>query len=349
MNPILDAIIARSAALLRVEASYRRDIVRLLLDAQDEILKRLIAADATLTQRARLNALLADVRRLLGETYDSIAARMAQHTLELLQAEALWTVTGINRAIGVDLLAKVADLNTLREIAGDLLIQGAPSAEWWSRQAQDTAFRFTTELRLGIAQQETIAELVRRIRGAPAKGIAGVMPVSRRNAEALVRSSVATAQNAARLATYRANADVLTGVQQISTLDGRTTPVCIAYSGAAWKLDEKHTPIPPNTLPFISPNGPTTGTPRHWNCRSTLMPVVDLAGLPPGMRASMDGPVAADLSFADWLRGKPRDFQDDLLGRGRADLWRRGRISLQELLDATGRELTLEELRRQSR
>lgn len=345
-DQLLDELLRRAIGLLRVDASYRRDVARLLVAMQDELITRIVAADITAASRARLNALLADVQGYLATNYRTIAAMVADQAFELMQAESVFIAASINRLVGVSLVNAIADPRTLQLLTTELLIQGAPSAAWWSRQSQDLAFRFGMEMRLGLAQNETIAQLVRRIRGAPARGIPGIMPVARRNAEALVRSSVATVSNMARLETYRANADVIAGVQQLSTLDGRTTPVCVAYAGAVWDLNGE--PIRGTTLPF---NG---GPPRHWNCRSTLIPVtktfrelgLDRDEVAAGTRASMDGQVAADITFADWLRSKPPAFADDLLGKGRAEMWRDGKITLQQLLDGTGRELTLEELQR---
>ena len=59
----------------------------------------------------------------------------------------------------------------------------------------------------------------------------------------------------------------------------------------------------------------------------------------------MDGQVAADLTFADFLKGKPASFADEMLGKGRAELWRDGKITLSKLLDQKGNPLTLAELR----
>ena len=59
----------------------------------------------------------------------------------------------------------------------------------------------------------------------------------------------------------------------------------------------------------------------------------------------MDGQVAADLTFGDWLKGKPVEFADEMLGKGRAQLWRDGKITLQDLLNAQGQPLTLKQLR----
>jgi len=52
----------------------------------------------------------------------------------------------------------------------------------------------------------------------------------------------------------------------------------------------------------------------------------------------------AQESTAQWLRRQGEAVQDAVLGPTRADLFRRGRLSPQDLLSAMGRPLTLEEL-----
>jgi hypothetical protein len=46
-----------------------------------------------------------------------------------------------------------------------VLIQGAPSAEWWSRQSLDTSFKFSNAVRQGLAQSETNQQIIARIIG----------------------------------------------------------------------------------------------------------------------------------------------------------------------------------------
>ena len=64
----------------------------------------------------------------------------------------------------------------------------------------------------------------------------------------------------------------------------------------------------------------------------------------PRTRASMDGSVAQDLTFDQFLKNKPPAFADEMLGKGRADLWRSGKITLSQLLDQRGNPLTLTQL-----
>jgi len=56
------------------------------------------------------------------------------------------------------------------------------------------------------------------------------------------------------------------------------------------------------------------------------------------------GTVPADLTYDDWLRGQPIEFQNEVLGRRKAVLFRKG-LKLDRFVDETGRQLTTEQLR----
>jgi hypothetical protein len=122
---------------------------------------------------------------------------------------------------------------------------------------------------------------------------------------------------------------------------------CVAYSGAEWDLAGN--PIGGTTLPF---NG---GTPRHWGCRSILTPItktfaeMGIKGLPEladtGERASDLGPIDRKTTMDQFLKMHDTDWQDKMLGKGKAQLWREGKITLSQLVSGSGRELTLKELK----
>lgn len=246
-------------------------------------------------------------------------------------------------AIGLD--AALPTEAALKALVNGSLIEGAPSAAWWSKQSDDLAFKFAAQVRQGIAGNETVQQIVRRVIGSPRLGTPGIMETSRRGATALVHTSIQQVSNDARLATFKANDDIIKGVQQLSTLDSHTTKICIAYSGASWDLEGN--PINGTTLPF---NG---GTPRHWNCRSVLTAItytykelgIDIPEAPPGTRASDLGQIPADTSFESFLGRHDAAYVDNLLGPGRAQLWRDGKITLQQLVGGDGRELTLKRLK----
>jgi hypothetical protein len=151
----------------------------------------------------------------------------------------------------------------------------------------------------------------------------------------------------ARLATYRANSDIIKGVRQISVMDGHATPTCVAYSGGEWDLNGN--PINGTTLPF---NG---GPPRHWGCRSVLTSItktfkeLGIKGLPElpdtGERASDLGPIDRKTTMDQFLKMHDTEWQDEMLGKGKAKLWRDGKITLQQLVSGEGRELSLAQLK----
>lgn len=103
------------------------------------------------------------------------------------------------------------------------------------------------------------------------------------------------------------------------------------------------------------------------NCRTTLVPVLKSweqlqkeakqdpelgqkldaveKKMGPGTQASMDGQVAGDLTYQQWLKDQPEERQIAVLGRNRWQLWRRDILKLSDLVDQTGRPLTLDALK----
>lgn len=350
---ILDLVTDRAIDLLRLTARQQREAVSFLNKLEDDLAAQLARADLTgvsvrSRQAKRLEKLLAQVRETIRGAYRDHDVALSGELKELAEIEADFVANSVNQVVGVQIMDTGLTRGQLAAVLGDVTVQGAPVSEWWSRQAGDTLARFTDQMRLGIAQGETVGQLVRRIRGGTEKGevVPAIMDVSRRHADALVRSATQAVSQTARNATYEANNDVLKGVAWVSTLDFRTTLGCAARDNKLYSIGD-HQPID-HDLPWE--NGPGQ---RHWGCRSTSAPVVkswrelgfDIDDLPASTRASMDGQVPQDTSFERWLNGKTSAEQDDFLGKGRANLWRDGKISFRELLDARGRELSIDELR----
>jgi len=349
----LDQTVSHAVDLLRLDAEERRKVLALLRTLEGDLVAQLARIDPTAPVRSRyreerLQALLAQTRETIRASYREINTTLRSELLELADLESQWAVRSINRAAGMALADQVMTRGALRSLVADTLIEGAPSAEWWSRQAGDTMERFADAMRTGMAQGETIQQLMRRVRGGVQDGqpVQGFMEISRRNAAALVRSSVQSTANATRLATLRENADVIRAIVLVVTLDSRTSEICIARSGLEYTLEGE--PIG-HDVPFLGGPG------YHWGCRTTIAPVMrsaaeifgrsDLEDIPPSTRASLDGQTPETTTFDGFLRGKSETFQNNLLGPGKAELWREGRITLRDLIDQTGRPLTLEELR----
>lgn len=113
--------------------------------------------------------------------------------------------------------------------------------------------------------------------------------------------------------------------------------------GKIW--DTEYKPIG-HELPYQRP-------PLHPRCRSMLQLVMKswqelgfdgVDDLPESTRASMDGQVSEKTNYEEWLNSKTPEEQDKALGKGKADLWRRGVITFADMLDQSGRPMTLEQL-----
>jgi hypothetical protein len=394
----LEAVMdGRTGKALDVAGSARADVVSKFTDAAErQLLEAPVKADAARSAaRVAAKAAGAEPAAIDAVGNSAYAARMqvsANNAIKIGDAASSGTV---EIRIGVGLPTE----NYLNKLASDVLIQGSPAKNWWLRQAQDTQFKLANEIRIGAAQGETNAQIIKRIVGQDATvrpataaekaaaadtsakagkpgadgkasepgkpaapdvakpaakaapdvvvepGTPGVMPLARKNAAAIVQTSVATVAAEARRATFQANRDITNGIIQISTLDGNTSLTCVAYSGAQW--DNDYEPINGNDLPY---NG---GVPRHWGCRSSEASImktlremgIDMDEPDPGMRASSDGPISAKTTFADFLKLKGADYQNEVLGPGRAELFRQGKLGPRDLVSAAGQPLKLSDLR----
>ena len=353
-NGIIADLFTRHAIdLLRLEAGERRQIQRILEALERDLVATVARIEPTGVAREtyrqkRLQDLLQQVRGTIKASYRDAATYLRGELAELADIETEFVARAINQGVQFGLATSSFTREQLRAIADGVLVQGAPVSDWWSRQAGDTLQRFTDEMRLGVSQGQTNAQLIRRIRGGTENGerIEGFMQITRRNAESLVRSATQAVAEKAKQATYEANADILAAVVWSSTLDGRTTVQCQVRDGLRYTVTD-HEPIG-HSVPWGG--GPGN---LHWGCRSASRPEtkswrdlgIDIDDLPLGTRASMDGQVAADTTFEAWLSRRSKAEQDAALGVGRAELWREGKITFRQLLDGNGRELTLAELR----
>ncbi len=323
MTTQFDTAVEFQLDAMRVSAGAQRAVLRILRDLERDLVGRLTGS-LTDWSRARIRQQLAETRATIAAIYGDAAA-VSQDAAEAV-ADVAVRVTAGSIVVGteVSVLPTAAVLETL---AGNAIVQGAVQREWWQKQSADTAFRFAAEVRQGIAAAETNQQIIQRVRR--------VMDVSRANAAALVQTSVATVANDARQAVFDANADIIKRYRAVATLDTHTCTRCAPLDGLQWLPDGK---------PYGGHKQPMPRYPLHYNCRCLMIPVV-LDGPIEGQRATAGGPVSASLTFNGWLERQPKAKQIEVLGKGRAELYRAGKITLMDLTSGAGRPLTLDELR----
>ena len=214
-DKIRSNIISHTVDVHRYEAGLRKKVLAMIDRLGQDLVSQLASAGLdtprTAWQRARLSALLDEAGKTIGKSYEGIASEVSEEMKGLVQITGQGVVTACNDAFGASLMVPPKwTPELLAKLADGTLIQGAPSAEWWARQGDGMAQAFADQMRQGMLRGETVTQL-----RAP-------IWTARRNAEALVRTYVISTANAAHMAAFEANADIMDGVQWCSTLDVRT-------------------------------------------------------------------------------------------------------------------------------
>lgn len=333
-DQLLDLSVIRQLLLERVIAGQSVELNKQLDAIAAALEKQLKGKELTEYQGKRLDKAIAELKAIIDIKAPDLTALGAAEAAFFQEAMV---------AVGID--AALPPAAIISEIAQSALVQGATLGDWFSRLTQNTRFDVERTIKNGVSLGQTNAQIAKAIMGIGDKGGEPIAK-TRRDAMAITRTAVQTVAKDARLASLEANADIIKEVQWVSTLDSRTSDICIVRSGKTWTYPDFQ-PVK-HKIPW---NG---GPPAHWNCRSTFIPITksfeELTGgaikdkVEPATRASMDGTVAADLTFDQFLKKKPPAFADEMLGKGRAELWRSGKITLNQLLDQRGNPLTLAQL-----
>lgn len=285
----------------------------------------------------RLRTLEAELREIIGSGIDGASAELRSELIDFGKADAQWMLSSMRGAAPVFGELQIPSPGVFRQLVDDRVMEGKLFRVWFSDLKGATLSRVMREVRTGIAQTETLDQIVRRIRGTRANGFTdGVLKTSTRHAQTIARTAINHVSAQAREESFAANQNVIRGVQWVSTLDGRTSRVCQARDGNVYQVEQGPRP------------------PAHHNCRSSVIPIlrswkelgIDLDEAPEGTRASMNGQVPEKTTYGEWLAKQSREVQNEALGKRRADLFREGRFTVKQFVNREGRTRTLAELSR---
>ena len=270
-DKVLDAITGHSVDLVRLEASLKSEVIKQLKILEKSLVKTLanssLEVNSIPLQRKRMKVLLAQTKKTISESYALIDAKEATNLSSVAGVAESQAVSAINGSIKAKVLSVGMSDQMLGSIASNTLIQGAPSREWWTGQADSLQNGFKNIIRQSMLSGESTSQIITRVRGTKSLRYKdGLMQTARNKAEALVRTSVQVVANEARIATYESNRDVVKYIEWVTTLDSLTSLTCQSLDGKKWTVGA-FKPVRPNTKTFP---GPTA----HWNCRSTQVPVL---------------------------------------------------------------------------
>ncbi|QRI83042.1 minor capsid protein [Glaesserella parasuis] len=327
------ALTDRKILHFRYDAHLRQQVMKQLSKTQRELLNRLAAAGVDALPKKQLDTLLKELKQEVAKVYQEMTAYTQDELSGFFTAETQHLHQLYNDEVGFDFFNQVPEYKRKANKTATI-IAGSPLEDWWAKQGNDFAFKFEGIIRQGLLDGQQTSQMITDVKH--------LMNTSRRHAETLVITAVAKVADKAHQALRDENLDILAGEKHLSTLDTRTSTVCQLRDGLMWDLDKK--PID-HDVPYQRP-------PLHPRCRSILQLVtkswkelgIDAEEMPSSTRASQDGPVSEQINYENWLKSKSPEQQDQVLGKGKSDLWRRGVITFADMLDQSGRPLTLKDL-----
>lgn len=298
----------RAFSVLRVAAGLADSADSAVARLGRELQREIIGAGVSDLGRRDLAALLRETEARIAAAYAALAAEQVEAVRELLAIEAEWASGALRGTAPAQ--------SALDRLAREFLVLGASPDEQWRRQAETLTRRVSDAVREAHALGTPSDEL--------RSALGDTLDTARRDAQSLADASTTSAGNAGRAQAARDRGAV--AFRWHAVLDSRVTTGCALRHGLLYTLDLE--PIG-HSIPIERP------PPRHWGCRSLL--IVMLRMPRPGDRDPG--------SFEDFVSGLSPAEQDDVLGVGRAELWRRGQITKADLVNQRGRVLTLAELR----
>ena len=251
---LADAFLAEDLRLRRAEAAQRREVLALLLLLERALVQAIRAADPTelATQAQRLRAVERLVRGtldpLIQERYAAIADlldaamdRLAQHTATTVQTVVADT-TEKEKPVVLPPASMLA-----RRVAGALFPSPArptdlstTGAEWWARLGASLAQRLGDQLKVSVTLEESLTQMVARVRGTAAQAQRdGVMARARQDAARLLTTQVTNAVGESRVAVAERNAGRMICLHS-SLLDTRTSSICLGRHGLKYTAGPDH-------------------------------------------------------------------------------------------------------------
>lgn len=368
---IFDATVRHQIKLLRFADGEAAEAVEILKANEAE----LVAAIRSYPEDSKkLEKMLADVRQirrgLSGQLDESIRGDLEK----LAEMEADWEVNALDQAVPISYAFEGATVMAIKGVVASP-INGTPLADWFGTMELNDIARCEQQVRLGFLAGETNDQIARRLLGTKAADYAdGAFATTRREAMMIARTATNHISTGARQAVWEANSDVISGVRWVATLDGRTSPVCQDRDGEVYPINSgPRPPAHPNCRSTVAPvliGEAIIGT------RSTITDKRTRAQREVDFRAEAKAEVGADkwktmsvkqrndairarrskwafenvgevsskVNYQEWLKGQSKEFQDDILGPTKGEMFRNG-MTLDKFVDSKGKPYSVARLK----
>ncbi len=367
-----DSLIRHQVFTIRMSGSIRNEIIKILNATEKEIAMlirdRLQANRDDVPRRLlRSKRLIADIRDIRQKAWREIERLWINTYQKFTQGEIRFLQGAFEASVPVIVATAGVAIATTNAIVKNHVFEGRTISGWATNARQADIRRIDAQIKIGIAQGEASGNIARRVVGsARLRGRDGATQIARRNAETITRTATTAFGSASEQAFLAENERFFNKEIFVAILDSGTTPICRATDGTIYSIGEGlfpplHHSCRSIRIPVIAESvigsRPFKATSerilvRDYARENNLGRISSRANLPRGHKGRFDrfariqgrkfiGTVPGKVNYNDWLTRQSKVFQDDVLGKTRAILFREGGLTLDRFVSRTGDNIPL--------
>lgn len=332
-DEIQDAITRHQIFLIRYSSGRAKEAAEYIDRISRFIEENLVNQELNSLNYARLKRLQFEIEKFSDEVLSDLEEKIVQDAVQLTDQETDWNVGNFETLIG-ELIAPPSEINSqLAVFASAILAAGGLNIrQSANRFRQNKLSQITQNISDSVTLRESNEQVLSRVNN--------FSQLHKKQAGVLIQTLSNHVSVQTRNMVMSENIGLFDGYEWVAVLDSRTSLVCASRDGKIYPLSDN---------PEISPKPPA-----HFNCRSTITPKVK-AGYED--RVQKPSPRTAEgakgktkvrqtTTYESWLKRQPASFQDEVLGKTRGKLFRRGGLEISKFVDFEGRPITLDELRK---
>ncbi len=331
----------------------------------DEWLEKNQAYNLTQAQLQQIQVLRNKVDKLRGGAINQAHDKYQGDMVNLAGQEQNWVSNGVKSVGGPSMTT--SSVGAIAKMVERQPFAGATISQMYNKLAVDDANRIVSTVQQGLSEGLTRPQITRQVFGSARLGyIDGVMQVTNNAVNnpntnsGITRTTVNGVHNESKKMLYEANSDIIDAYKYLATLDGRTSLICASRDGNIYEIG-KEPPLP-----------------AHINCRSMYVPFIkgmDIESTRPSVSDTRTrkerekdfrkeakernvkistvrnewkeknvSRVSSKKDFGSWLKGESKEFQDEYLGKTKAELFRKGKLPISRFVDPMGTKYTIDEL-----
>jgi len=330
-DEIQDAITRHQIYLLRYSSGREKEAAQYIDAITQRITDELMNDELTEMDIQRLNRFMDEISAFQQDVMSQLEEKILDDVDDLANQETDWATAMLSNFLGE--LDNPSRIDTqLAVFAGVLPVAGLAIRSLVRRFRQKKIAQTVQSIRDGITLRENNQQIIGRMRT--------INPLHKKQAGVLIKTITNYTSVQARDVAMRLNQQFFDGYEWVSVLDSRTSLICASRDGTIYPFTND---------PVLSPKPPA-----HFSCRSTITPKLKPqfeSRQTKQPRRTAEGAkgktkVNASTTYESWLARQPATFQDEVLGKTRGALFRRGKLPISTFIDGSGKTLTLNELRK---